>query len=285
MVACPPQIKVDWRLWVVAAALAWCGALALLAAGVLLFFLSGGTARDRLLGTSASSSPAGAASTGPLNPSAADDRAANPSEDFRVKIYRDALDVVRDFPLTGVGLGNFALVFPQYRRASLEDARVLHPESDWLMLTAEAGVPAVLCLIALLVLAARRLRGDTGHPYWPLRWGCAVAAGAAALHGVVDVPLHRVQLGWWVLAVGGLALQGFRSGKTERSRAQHALFVLAGVGALALGGLLIRAQWFGGKPLPPFVVAEAEKKWLPCSSAGTWRGRRASRARRCRNTR
>ncbi len=231
--------------------------VALLAAGALLFVLSGGTARDRLLGKSA---PAVVAPPRPGDAPAADDRAQNPSEDFRLKIFRDAFDLVRDYPLTGAGLGNFALVFPQYRHASLDEVRVLHPESDWLMLAAEAGVPAVVCLLALLGLALRRLKGETGHPYWPLRWGCLVAVGAAVLHGVVDVPLHRVQLGWWVLAVGGLALQSFQFGKIGRSRLQHALFVVAGAGALVLGGMMVRAEWFGGKPLPPFVVGEAQKE-------------------------
>ena len=120
----------------------------------------------------------------------------------------------------------------------------------------------MLCLIVLLVLAARSLWGEADHPYWPLRWGCAVAAGTAALHGLVDVPLHRVQLGWWVLSVSGLALQSFRSGKAGPSRVQRAFFIAVGTGALTLGGTLVRAQCFAGKELPPFMVAETEKEVL-----------------------
>ena len=131
---------------------------------------------------------------------------------------------------------------------------MIHPESDWLMLVAEAGTPAALCLLLLLVLAARRLLPEREHPYWPLRWGCAAAAGAAALHGLIDVPVHRAPLGWWLLVVAGLALQSARTGLAGCSRAQHALFVTGGVAALVLGVVLVRAQWFGGTALPPFAT-------------------------------
>ena len=181
----------------------------------------------------------------------------NISTDFRLKIYHDASDVVHDFPLTGLGLGTFALVFPQYRHASLSVTAVLHPESDWLMFVDEAGVPAVLCLLALAGLAGSRLWVERDHAYWPLRWGCAVAVGMAALHGAVDVPWHRVQLGWWLLVIAGLALQSARAGMAKASRVQHAVFVLGGLAALTLGTALIRAQWFGGPPLPPFVAEKA----------------------------
>ena len=183
--------------------------------------------------------------------------------DSRLPIYRDALGMVRDYPLTGTGLGTFALVFPQYRRASVSEAPIIHPESDWLMTAAECGLPALLCLGALGWWTLARLRPLPAHPYWPLRWGCVAAALAAVIHGIFDAPAHHVALGWWMLALAGLGLQTRRDDahpaavppSTRVRRAQHAAFVLAGVGALALGGRLVGAQWFGAPPLPPFYAA------------------------------
>ena len=237
---------------------------ALLLAGGVLFLVSGSEVRNRLLGKANPvpvANPFSAASPMAFAPRVdVGDAMHNLTVDFRLRIYRDTFDAVRDFPLTGMGLGTFAAVFPQYRQASLFDAAVIHPESDWFMLTAEAGVPAALCGFALVVLAVRRLRGERDHPYWPLRWGCAVAAGAAALHGTVDVPLHRVVLGWWVLIVAGLALQSTRASVLGRFLAQQTLFVAGGIAALVLGGALVRAQWFGGPPLPAFTVQEVPQK-------------------------
>ena len=235
------------------------GALAI-AVSVLLL-ASGSPVRNRLLGkpeqeTSASkpkdraprSNTQGAAGDTPY--------------DFRTLIYRDTLDMIRDFPITGAGLGAFAVDFQQYRKASLSDAAPIHPESDWLMLTAEAGIPALVCALTLGWLLFGRLRSLSEHPFWPVRWGCVVAASAAILHGLVDVPAHRVALGWWILAVAGLGFQLGGAKESRRSRVQHGLFMLGGVGALVLGFQLIRAEWFGGRPLPPFLAAKSQAQFL-----------------------
>ena len=195
-----------------------------------------------------------------------------PSE-FRARVYHDVLVMIRDQPWTGTGLGTFAGVFAQYRRESLVDLNALHPESDWLMLMAEAGLPAFGFAALLVGLAAGRLAGQREHPYWPLRWGFAAAAAAALLHSAVDVPAHRAALGWWMLALAGLALQRQKAegrrqeaeaGEEPRGRwpgrVQHAVFVLAGVGALALGGTLVRAEWFGGQAFAPFAADTAPRR-------------------------
>jgi O-antigen ligase len=234
----------------------------LLAAGIL-FALSGSEVRNRIVASFEQERPAAAASASlePVDGPASHPRPGAGEDtpfDFRVLIYRDTLDLIRDFPVTGTGLGAFALVFPQYRNASLTAAPAAHPESDWLMLVAEAGVPALLCVLVLLWLLGGRLSPLTGHPYWPLRWGCVAAAGAAVLHGLVDVPAHHVSLGWWILAVGGLGLQPGSSRPLSRSRTQHVVFVLGGAAMLILGVQLIRAEWFGAAPLPPFVSEHAQ---------------------------
>ncbi len=233
---------------------------------------------------------------------------ADPPSEFRLVIYRDTLNMIRDQPWTGSGLGTFAGVFPQYRQASLVEFNALHPESDWLMLMAEAGAPALACAGVLAGLAARRLAGLGEQPYWPLRWACAAAAAAAFLHGAVDVPAHRAALGWWMLALAGLALQRQPAGgggggeRTSRQAAkppreegaggsggggwqggvQRAVFVLGGMGALALGGRLVRAEWFGGAALPPFAAENAPRRMFEAYqrkdyAAGEALGRRTLR--------
>ena len=211
---------------------------------------------------------------------AAADKTGNPPEpeqggitnDDRWRIYRDTAGMIREAPWTGSGLGTFALVFPAYRRALLNDSLVLHPESDWLMVAAEMGLPACVCLVLLVVWIFRTWRPERNHPYWPLRWGFVVAAGAALLHGMVDVPIHRAALGWWVLALLGLALQPGRNAAPETGlssrRLARTLFVLSGVGACLLGGRLVRAEWFGGPALPPYAAKQAQTRILQVYKQG-----------------
>lgn len=186
--------------------------------------------------------------------------------DLRSKIFLDTLSIIRDHPLTGTGLGTFGYVFPFYMRLSIDEAMPIHPESDWLMLGAEAGLPALLFTLALLVLLLRdifRLR-DTDS--WPLRWGVVAAALTAMLHGFVDVPLHRIELGWWVLVLAGLAFGNPAPTHTEKSSTwlvQRLVFGICGAVLLAGGAILIRSQWFKEHPFPPYrgkLVVEQIRK-------------------------
>jgi O-antigen ligase len=78
--------------------------------------------------------------------------------DFRMSVFGDAVKLIRDFPVTGVGLGSFAGAFSQYRDRSATEAVALHPESDWLMFAAEAGLPALFCAAGLILLVFWRDR-------------------------------------------------------------------------------------------------------------------------------
>jgi O-Antigen ligase len=186
--------------------------------------------------------------------------------DLRSKIFLDTLHIIRDYPLTGTGLGTFGYVFPFYMQASIDEAMPIHPESDWLMLAAEAGIPALLLALALLALLVSDIFRLREGGSWPLRWGVIAAALAAMLHGFVDVPLHRIELGWWVLVLAGLAFGNPSPTQTEKSSAwlaQRLIFGIGGAVLLAGGSILIRSQWFHEHPFPPYrgkIVVEQIRK-------------------------
>ncbi len=183
--------------------------------------------------------------------------AGGATADPRVRIYRDTFRLIGDFPLTGTGLGTFRWVFPQYRKSVHTDSPAAHPESDWMMLAAEAGLPSVALLFFGIGVLLRRAWRQRSHPYWPLRWALLCAALSAVLHGFVDVPAHRTALGWWVLVIAGVGLQTPPRHHRRPPRWQHAIFVLTGLGSVALGIQLARAQWFAGPssaPLAPFAA-------------------------------
>src|SRR5213076_2672532 len=72
----------------------------------------------------------------------------------RWQIFHDTFRLIRDSPWCGIGFGNFESIFAISRDASVGDARVLHPESDWLWLWTEVGWPAVLLVIVGITLLA-----------------------------------------------------------------------------------------------------------------------------------
>jgi hypothetical protein len=177
--------------------------------------------------------------------------------DARIALAKDTLRIIRDYPLTGTGLGTYAAVYPFYASASLMDkTTALHPESDWLMIAAECGLPALIVAGIVLFLLLRRIPVLKSLPDdgWPLRWAFISSFLAETLHGLVDVPLHRLELGWWVMILGGIgfAIPSYKEQNTISLRIQRFLFLIVGLLMVFCGGWMVASQWFGVKDLPPF---------------------------------
>lgn len=218
------------------------GALALLA-GVI-FFSQANPVKDRLA---------------MMSPLVAEQHEGEITGDYRLLVYADSLKLAREFPLTGVGLGMFQYVFPQYQDASLSASLALHPESDWLMLLSETGWIPLLALLAALLWWVRAVWRARQNVEWTVRWGLASATLTGALHGLIDVPWHRVPLGWWLLTIALCALPQPTSSERPRLAGRLA-FAACGLAIALFSGTLIRAQWIGGEKTPPFRVDFYERQ-------------------------
>ncbi len=167
--------------------------------------------------------------------------------DFRVSVYRDAFDMIAAAPVTGVGAGQFHDVFPQFRNRTIgaQDTHAHHPDSDWLWLAAELGVPATLVLLVLLVPAViwvvlAVLDGRDRA----LRAACLVAALLVPLHGCFDVPGHRISILWAAALMFSLSIPahvGQQALHRWPSRLMGSLLLCASF-------YLVIAQWLGGPP-------------------------------------
>jgi len=158
--------------------------------------------------------------------------------DFRTKIYQDTLSLAGTAPVAGIGIGNFEAIFPQFRVASLNGQRVIHPESDWLWMATEIGCLSILfCIIAVGGLLTRR-----GHPATrgekDLQWAGLIAIAAFLANSIVDVPGHRLGTVLPILVLAGtlgrpkLILNDVR-GVSWLSR-------ILGIGLVVFGVLLLR---------------------------------------------
>ena len=202
----------------------------------LLFVFGGSTVRDRLAALWSDAVSVQTEETGK-------------DVDFRQPIFRDTARMISDAPWSGSGLGQFRYVFAQYRQDSARAANVLHPESDWLMVAAESGIPSALVLAALAVwyvAACWKSRSASGGM---LRWTAASAVLAAMLHGAIDVPWHRVSLGWFLLTLAVSSAPS--SGRAARAPGlTRFFFVLGGIALLAAAGWIGYEKREGRSPLP-----------------------------------
>jgi hypothetical protein len=129
------------------------------------------------------------------------------SNQTRLALWRDCIEMWRDAPLLGHGTGMFSALFPFYQKLSLEAQSVLHPESSWMQWLVELGaLPVILAVGAAFHFFARQFRSS----FWesgsfPI--GAAAFAGFAALlaQSFVDVPGHKWGTTWFGLALLAVA--------------------------------------------------------------------------------
>ncbi|MGZ0656706.1 O-antigen ligase family protein [Coraliomargarita sp. W4R72] len=127
-------------------------------------------------------------------------------DEFRMKIYQDTTNMVLAAPVSGFGLGSFSAVFPQYRNASANHQRVMHPESDLFWLASEGGVLALVFFAVFLFGYAWSCRGLTEGGSASYRLLALVAVIIFMLHSLVDVSAHRPGTAYFAIVFAALAL-------------------------------------------------------------------------------
>lgn len=110
----------------------------------------------------------------------------------RTLIWRDTLTMVRDFWLTGVGLGSYQTAMTVYQ-TSMRGVFFNHAHNQYLQLAAEGGlllvVPAGLAAIAFAHAAIQRVRTDLS-PIGSLRVGALAGLVAVAVQSVWECGLN-----------------------------------------------------------------------------------------------
>lgn len=136
------------------------------------------------------------------------------TDDPRIATWAIALDLIRDRPWLGWGLGNFKLLFPARTFDPVNYPKMFHPHNIWLMLATETGL-ILTGLITLFVgyLCYRAMRLWLSHQLSPTANGVLLAYLLAflgcLLYALFDVTLYdgRVHLLNWLI-LGGLCFFG-----------------------------------------------------------------------------
>jgi O-antigen ligase len=124
----------------------------------------------------------------------------------RLHLWRETLEMIRDSPLSGVGLGNFRLVFEsEYNpEVNSDGRRGVHAHNLWLHMTAELGIIGGLCVVALWVAVLRHAwRCVHAHAGFTTVAVFLALAGATVSNLTDAVPFGvagaRIQLLTWIL--------------------------------------------------------------------------------------
>lgn len=135
---------------------------------------------------------------------------------FRREMALATIDMIRDRPLAGFGLGTWPTVYPGYALFDPPGFYMNHAHNEWLEWAAEGGLPmALLCLIIAwyAILLARRNLWALGVP-------------VAFLHAALDFPMRKPAVAatlFFVLGAAAAAEHFQMRGQPRRRRRRPAL--------------------------------------------------------------
>ncbi|HWR90236.1 MAG TPA: O-antigen ligase family protein [Dissulfurispiraceae bacterium] len=105
----------------------------------------------------------------------------------RLGIWDDSLGAIRDFPLTGTGLGTFAHIFPRYKSRASEWL-VDHAHNDYLELLCDGGLISFLIVACFLAAVLR----TSYRSFLERRGRYSIIVFIGAVTGIVSVLIHSV---------------------------------------------------------------------------------------------
>lgn len=203
--------------------------------------------------------------------------------DYRWKIWADTLPMAFANPGFGIGLGAFESIYPLHGALELPyNARLLHPDSSWVLLWHEWGtLPLILALAAGITLATRTWRRlvHATQRGGPVRLGRLAASAAVGwlISGFTDVTLHRPESLLLGAALGGIALA---CAETAEEPLEWSLRRPLGLSLLAVAlGLALWVVHVGQREIrwglldPTRLWNEAMKDRRAGTSTATWLGR------------
>jgi hypothetical protein len=104
----------------------------------------------------------------------------------RIPLWQDTLDMLGERPITGIGLGAWAVI----RYGEMLVASKAHPHNSYLELYANAGILGVMALVIFGVIALRLawgiLRAPRKHPWYGFGAGVILAIAITAVVGLIE---------------------------------------------------------------------------------------------------
>ncbi|MBI3621368.1 MAG: O-antigen ligase family protein [Nitrospirae bacterium] len=128
------------------------------------------------------------------------------AEPHRYLIWQSAVEMIRERPLTGWGIGTFGLAYVRFKSPAFDGVTQYYAHNDYLQLAAEMGLPGLACFLWLagaagwMVWRVRRVRQGKADDVAEAKQAsgdaaillAGVAGGGAAilLHSAVDFDLY-----------------------------------------------------------------------------------------------
>ena len=132
---------------------------------------------------------------------------------LRLPVWIDSLKIVKDFPIFGVGFGNFQNVFPLYQH-SLLNRFWRHTHNDYLQSAIEMGPVSIALLLAFYAMlvwyVVKLLRTSADNWKIGLSIGAITSCMTILLHSFVDFNLRTTSNAFLFTVITGLVISIIR---------------------------------------------------------------------------
>jgi tetratricopeptide (TPR) repeat protein/O-antigen ligase len=163
----------------------------------------------------------------------------------RLRLSRDTLPMIAGFPLFGVGLGNWAEIFPHFISPPSSVMWQNHAHNDYLELAAEIGVAGIVAVSWLgwrLIASLRSAAGTIGPLQWPWFAAAVSAVVFAAVHELFEFNLHTTPNVFLFCALAATAVRlATPSDDAAVEVSRSTMFACASVGAFGAPVLALLA--------------------------------------------
>lgn len=116
----------------------------------------------------------------------------------RFPLWQKTVRLVRDHWMTGIGVGNWLVVYPLYAggREALTGNLYMRPHNDYLWIASELGLPGlaiyVLLLVSIMLLILRTLKRQIDPWFGLTLFAVAVGIFAISGHALFSFPRERI---------------------------------------------------------------------------------------------
>jgi O-antigen ligase len=112
---------------------------------------------------------------------------ADVSFDSRLKIWSGCLNMIKDNPFTGTGIGTFIWAYPRYKPEGL-NWLINFAHNDYIETACDMGIPALIVMLWIIIAVVKT--GIGGRDPDLLRLGCAIGILSLSLHALSDFNFH-----------------------------------------------------------------------------------------------
>ncbi len=187
--------------------------------------------------------------------------------ELRLDIWKDSLNIIRDFPMTGTGFGSYINIYPSYRTIGTEGTAD-HAHNDYIELFTNGGVVSGLLLLwffAAVLLRSYHVFQSRKEPYSLFLYsGVITGIFSILLHSITDFNLQIGANGLFMFVLLGMAVSASHTKVREGIngtllRAEHSFPRKRLAFVFSFTVLVLCIAFYGGRLAGTFLYSEIRR--------------------------